>query len=315
MNFYLVVDGRRKGPLALEELPAHGLERDSLVWHAGLADWTRADQVAALRELMATIPPPLPAFLGDHAAGPEQMALTETPATFQKLHRWWVIAFALTLALPLLGAFCLVMALFEYRPVRSGGRNTYVYYTYSDVGVALNLVGGLSIGLGVLALVVAIVLFAVLLYKMWKVVQDGHARTTPDKAVGFLFIPFFNFYWAFVAVRGLAVDLDSYVRRHRAGMDTEAAPTTLSLIFCSLLAGTALPYLGLLCFVPMAVVLFLTLTRMKNIVVAILRVRQATEMEHLPGLPAETGRAQINGDADPAAHFRPVGLRDAADSI
>jgi GYF domain 2 len=309
MNFYLVVNGIRKGPLALQELAAHGLERDSLVWHAGLGDWTRADKVVALQELLATIPPPLPSFLDVHAAGPKY---EETPSTLQRLYRWWVICFTLTLALPLLGVLCMVIALAEYHAVRtSSGR---YYYTYSDVGILLNVIGGLSVSLGALSFIAAIAFFAVLLYKMWKVIQDGHARTTPDKAVGFLFIPFFNLYWAFVAIRGLAVDLDSYVRRHRAGMDTERAPTTLALVSCIMLACSAVPYVGLLFIVPMGVVLSLVLTRMKNTVLLILRVRQATEEDRVSER-ADTSREQAIESTDPAAHFRPAGLRDAADSI
>jgi hypothetical protein len=302
MNFYLVVDGKRKGPLALEELAAQGLERDSLVWHTGLRDWTRADKVAALQELVATIPPPLPAVLDDHAPGPEH---EETPSTLQRLYRCWVVCFWPALGLPLFGVFCLVMSVVEHEAVRSSRRRGI--YASSDLEDLLEVAGGLSIGLGVLALVAAIVFFSVLLYKMWKVIQDGHARTTPDKAVAFLFIPLFNLYWAFVAIRGLAVDLDSYVRRHRAGMDAEAAPTALSLVFCVLLACTAVPYLGLLFFIPMAVVLFFVVTQMKNTVLTILRVRQATDMESFPKHPV--------GVTDPTAQFRPVGVRDAADSI
>jgi len=39
-----------------------------------------------------------------------------------------------------------------------------------------------------------VIVFMVLVYKMWASIQDGHARTRPESALGFLFIPFFNFY-------------------------------------------------------------------------------------------------------------------------
>jgi len=58
------------------------------------------------------------------------------------------------------------------------------------------------------------VLQYVLVYKLWQIVQDGFARTTPGKAVGFLFIPFFNFYWWFVAFFGLSKDQNVYIDRH-----------------------------------------------------------------------------------------------------
>ncbi|MCL2120465.1 MAG: hypothetical protein FWH27_18790, partial [Planctomycetaceae bacterium] len=40
------------------------------------------------------------------------------------------------------------------------------------------------------------------------------ARTTPGKAVGFLFIPIFNFYWIFVAFRGLGKNMNETLRRY-----------------------------------------------------------------------------------------------------
>src|SRR6266852_5492001 len=45
----------------------------------------------------------------------------------------------------------------------------------------------------------AVVLTMSLWYRMWSAIQDGHARTTPGKAVGLMFVPLFNVYWMFVA--------------------------------------------------------------------------------------------------------------------
>ena len=64
--------------------------------------------------------------------------------------------------------------------------------------------------LGIPALVAGMVISHILLYRFWCVIQDGEARTTPGKAVGFCFIPFFNLYWIYVAIVGLAEDLNAY---------------------------------------------------------------------------------------------------------
>ena len=71
-----------------------------------------------------------------------------------------------------------------------------------------------SIIFGLLGLIVAIVavvfgLLAIvfgsrILHKLWSLIPIHKARTTPGKAVGFLFIPLFNIYWNFVAIYGLA---------------------------------------------------------------------------------------------------------------
>ena len=48
------------------------------------------------------------------------------------------------------------------------------------------------------------------IFKYWKALPEAHRKTTPGKAVGFLFIPFFNFYWVFVSFPALAKGYYSY---------------------------------------------------------------------------------------------------------
>lgn len=57
-------------------------------------------------------------------------------------------------------------------------------------------------------------LFSILVYRMWMAIADGHARTTPGRAVALLFVPFFNFYWAFVALAGYPKEYNAFARRH-----------------------------------------------------------------------------------------------------
>ena len=45
---------------------------------------------------------------------------------------------------------------------------------------------------------------------------QGHgARTTPGKAIGYFFIPFFNIYWLFFVFPALATDNNSYMNREK----------------------------------------------------------------------------------------------------
>lgn len=64
--------------------------------------------------------------------------------------------------------------------------------------------------IGLVPLIAGVVISCILLYRYWQIIQDGKARTSPGKAVGFCFIPFFNFYWFFVAIVGLAKDMNTY---------------------------------------------------------------------------------------------------------
>jgi len=82
----------------------------------------------------------------------------------------------------------------------------------------------------------------VFLYRAWKALPAEFRRTSPGKAVGFLFIPFFNMYWVFQAFWGLARDLNSAARRLNGGVRvSEGVP----LAACILMLVSAIPFVGL----------------------------------------------------------------------
>lgn len=85
--------------------------------------------------------------------------------------------------------------------------------------VALNVVNIIVGAASAVCFVVGAVLWVVLFYKAWQAIQDGYARTTPGKAVGFLFIPFFLAYWMFQCIWGFAKDYNAYIERH--GIDAK----------------------------------------------------------------------------------------------
>jgi hypothetical protein len=66
MQYYLH-DGRDQyGPFTLEELRSQSLlKSDTLIWHAGITDWIKANQLDEVKEFLKAVPPPLskpPAF-------------------------------------------------------------------------------------------------------------------------------------------------------------------------------------------------------------------------------------------------------------
>jgi hypothetical protein len=67
--------------------------------------------------------------------------------------------------------------------------------------------------IGYIGLIVGTIFWCMLFYQSWKLIPTSIARTTPGKAVGFLFIPFFNFYWVFVSFLGLSKDMNETLRR------------------------------------------------------------------------------------------------------
>lgn len=129
---------------------------------------------------------------------------------------------------------------------------------------------------------ILVTIFAlILLYRHWAVMQPYSKRTTPGKAVGFLFIPVFNFYWMFVAYHGLAKDIDGYLNSNRTS--TAPRPSSsliLSMVILMLISFlaifgdvTLLAVVGNLAGLALTVVLFLSKLRLNNSIIGIIQDR------------------------------------------
>jgi len=87
-----------------------------------------------------------------------------------------------------------------------------------------------------------IILSYVVIYKMWSSIQGGHAtRTTPGKAIGFLFIPFFNLYWLFQVWGGFPTDYNRYAEERSLPI-----PILSSGIYIAYPVLLLIPFLGIL---------------------------------------------------------------------
>lgn len=75
-----------------------------------------------------------------------------------------------------------------------------------------------------------LVAMGVLLHRAWSSIHDQHARTTPAKAIGLLFVPILNVYWAFNVIPGFATDYNQFIERHQI----EARPISRNLLLAAM---------------------------------------------------------------------------------
>ena len=87
-------------------------------------------------------------------------------------------------------------------------------------------------------------MFLVLLYKAWASIQGGPVRTTPGKAVGFLFVPIYNWYWLFQVLPGFADDYNAYIQRFN--IYVPRLERGVLLVFAVLASAAVVPVVGLL---------------------------------------------------------------------
>ncbi len=92
--------------------------------------------------------------------------------------------------------------------------------------------------------ILGVVMLVILVYKLWAALPPQYARTTPGKAVGFLFIPFFNFYWVFQAYWGWACDHNRAA--DALGIAPRRASEGLAMTICVIAVASVLPFVGIL---------------------------------------------------------------------
>jgi len=133
--------------------------------------------------------------------------------------------------------------------------------------------GGMIVGIlvpvmyliGFLSYIGMIAFLCLFLYKAWDLIQDGNVRTSPGKAVGFMFIPFFNLYWQFVAWMGLCEDLNKYSQER----GITAQPTAPGMMMAALI----LNLVG--CGMVGVILMFICLNQIKNACMDIAEAKMA----------------------------------------
>lgn len=123
------------------------------------------------------------------------------------------------------------------------------YQIPRDMGIDDDLTNLFVALLGFLAIApfvfTLLILPLVVIYKMWASIRDGnHARTTPGKAIGFLFIPFFNFYWLFQVWGGFPTDYNKYIERHR--LNIPSLGSGIYTAYPVLIVLSVIPFLNIL---------------------------------------------------------------------
>ncbi len=201
MKWWLSSGDKPEGPFPAEHvaewLRSGQISPDTTACPEGGQEWKRLDEIDEFARL---VPPPPPRSEGPPPPPPgapsqaAPAALSGSPGSVRA-------KFGLLMAAIVLSAAALFL---EFMSV---------------LLIDAPLVDLLMFGAGVASLATWLVFH----YQLWALIPAEHAETTPGRAVGFLFIPFYNFYWVFQSCVGVARSLNRLAESR--GFDMRKAST------------------------------------------------------------------------------------------
>jgi hypothetical protein len=230
--------GEQSGPYSGEQLQEYAtggnIARESLVWAEGMEEWLAAEKIEGLFPSLPTpvqtVSPGMQApgsasSQAPHSGGDGQYPhMAVKPAGFAL----WLGLFLGGLALAGVGMLLIVNVANSVTNAEGAANGEISGAQAGGVGVGL-----IVVMLGLFLHTLSFIPFYMYLYRAWSCLQPGGlARTTPGKAIGFLFIPFFNLYWMFQSIKGLASDWNRTVSTYG---DLKMAPKLsegVLLLFC-----------------------------------------------------------------------------------
>jgi len=250
--WYYQRDNRQNGPIELVEvkrLITEGqINHETMVWQEGMTDWKPAGQTELLGSLPEVASPP--------AAPPPIEEKSQQLNDIERLNNWFLIFWiCLVAGIPL----SLVLIGFA-------GLIASVAFYFTDIlAILINYVV-----IGLAGIIASVVFYCLILHKCWSLIPTDLAKTTPSKAVGFLFIPFFNLYWNFVAYYGLAQAINIETRRKK--ISDKKVNEGLCIAYCILICCTIIPYVGVLASIAAIVIWIISLKQIKDAAIALITV-------------------------------------------
>ncbi len=214
MEWYFENQGQQNGPVSQSDLEGKinsgELPATTLVWKEGMKNWVKAFETPMLsvdRTTGAMTAPGSPTQSSSIYAAPSSRELQPNEGSNNSLNGVIIkkASFGLVLTL-LIGAFILFIG--------GGGLLTYGEESEDTLFETLGVIFILS---ALIPFIWGTVLTLMYLYRCWLIVYsstNGNCRTSPGQAVGFLFIPFFNLYWYFVAYSEWAKTYNFEAARH-----------------------------------------------------------------------------------------------------
>lgn len=247
--WFYALGAQRQGPVTTEELrrlaAAAVLNSQTLVWRDGMPGWlpAGATELGALAEF---VPAPRPYIEGRTNPAARERWLKSgaeaAPEIFGRRYGLWLASYILGGIVFATGGLGLGFFGLAWIVALQAG---------ADQSDARSL-GFLSLAVVVSVAAISCLVFWVrMLLTCWRQVDDGCARTTPGLAVGLTLIPYFNAFWCFTSIYGLAAEMHRVMDEN--GIAGKRPSNALALTYSIVNACAILPLVSILAAPVMAI--------------------------------------------------------------
>ena len=226
MRWWLSTGDTPEGPFPAEHvtewLKTGQISPDTIACPEGKSDWKRLGEIGEFSHSARPGPPPSRAASPPPptAAATVDQAVASAPADAHQTR------FGILTAVIVLSACCLALDLLRIGDI-------------GDAPCVLNV-------LHLCVFSAAAVTWAFFHYHLWSVLPTQFAETTPGKAVGYMFIPFYNCYWVFRSYLAVNRGLNRLADAHRiAPPHANMNLATAAAVFFVIGFGWGLVSLGL----------------------------------------------------------------------
>ncbi|MCE1197383.1 MAG: DUF4339 domain-containing protein [Marinilabiliales bacterium] len=197
-EYYYIKDSERFGPVN-KDLLVRMIDHNTYIWSYGYNDWTEARNVPDIKNALDqrfAAPPFIPPFQqqAKQATKPRYEAPRYVPEPAKPnhgMHSLYIWLFVSTLIILAIRSASAVAEMDAFNCMQRDDLEfaQKVFTTASLINLFLFPF-----------FIVFYIVFMKILYRGWKLMQINDPRLTPGKIVGYLFIPFYNLYWIFIAI-------------------------------------------------------------------------------------------------------------------
>lgn len=270
LHYFYFADNQSFGPYSKEQIIKMNLPEDTKIWDVRTEIWEEIKNIPELNSHFDKSVEKCPISQSDWYW---YVNIGKTSFDLEKKLRYfktsfWLMTASLFLMIGLMGL--------AYEKI-------YAYNNFFDFEYLLSIIGifGYSFLLRFAVLVSALIClinFLELLYYSWKIVEPNSANVTGSKAVGYLFIPFYNLYWAYFIISSLPKELNLKAQKwgiYSAPFLSDSMIVATAILFVLFL----IPIVNVIFLVPFLVVSYIYIVKVAECVHKLYRHIEVNKMK------------------------------------